>query len=486
MPHPGGKSGPHFQARILLRTGAMRGEEKVRSWSGRASGVRVYMEGFRVLPYGESRNDWLGLDRDYAERSKDLLAKDIAQALVPSVPTSSKDRPGLLHLPNKNYFGGVFLTQRGAPLLRLLVNREGFVPDAPYEHLAATIRTGIDLTTRVRAMVTAQQRQHRRVLRGKPPEERGANEPPSFMEVLNEAEKHVSEARRLTLARDTKAASVTIDIALDRIRQVTVASDELADQTAMLRVLASVGTQLSSFVHELNGLLGMAEAIEGALLNVVEDVPELHRNSRARLREIRRSVADLRRHVERHASYLIDVVSPDAKRRRFRQRLHARFESATRLVRMAADRRSIDIVNNIPSDVKSPPMFPAELTTVFANLLTNAIKAIDERGRIKATARVTGGGVILRIENTGKAVKVSTSERWFKPFESSTTAIDPTLGQGMGLGLTITRAMLDEYGAAIRFVKPRYGFATALEIMFNGYSSPISTNRVEAVHSRCG
>ena len=38
----------------------------------------------------------------------------------------------------------------------------------------------------------------------------------------------------------------------------------------MLRVLASLGTQLSSFVHELNGLLGMAETIEAALLRTME------------------------------------------------------------------------------------------------------------------------------------------------------------------------------------------------------------------------
>jgi signal transduction histidine kinase len=468
MPHPAGDDGPNFQARILLRTGPMRGEHKVRSWSGRASGVRVYMEGFRVLPYGESRNDWLGLDRDYAERSTDLLAKDIAKALVPSVPASSEDRPGLLHLPNKNYFGGVFLTQHGAPSLKLLVNREGFVPDVSYDRLVSVVRTGIDLTTRVRATVTAQQREHRRVIRARPPEEREATEPPSFMEVLTEAERHAAEARRLTAAGDAEAATTQLDTALDRIRQVTVASDELADQTAMLRVLASVGTQLGSFVHELNGLLGMAEAIEGALLKTIEDTAEISRGTRARLREIARSVADLRRHLERHASYLIDVVSPDARRRRSRQRLHDRFEAAARIVRTAADRRGIEIVNSIPDDAKSPPMFPAELTTIFANLLTNAIKAAGEKGRIKATARATSNGSVLRVENTGKSVKLSTSERWFRPFESSTTQIDPVLGQGMGLGLTITRAMLDEYGAPIRFVKPSSGFATALEIVFNG------------------
>jgi hypothetical protein len=259
MPHPDGDAGPNFQARILLRTGAMRGDEKVRSWSGRANGVRVFMEGFRVLPYGEPRNDWLGLDRDYAERSKDLLSKDVARALVPAVVSSTDDRPGLLHLPNKNYFGGVFLTQRSAPSLKLLVNREGFVPDSSYERLVSLLRTGIDLTTRVRATVTAQQRQHRRVLRGKSSQEGENSEVPSFMEVLGEAESHASAAKRLTVAGDTDGATREINRALERIQQVTVASDELADQTAMLRVLASVGTQLSSFVHELNGLLGMSE-----------------------------------------------------------------------------------------------------------------------------------------------------------------------------------------------------------------------------------
>jgi signal transduction histidine kinase len=118
--------------------------------------------------------------------------------------------------------------------------------------------------------------------------------------------------------------------------------------------------------------------------------------------------------------------------------------------------------------LKSPPMFPAEVTTVLANLLTNAIKAAGEKGRIRATGQELSEGPVIRVENTGKAVKLSTGERWFKPFESSTTELDTTLGQGMGLGLTITRSILEEYGATIRFVKPSSGYATALEIAFNG------------------
>jgi K+-sensing histidine kinase KdpD len=105
---------------------------------------------------------------------------------------------------------------------------------------------------------------------------------------------------------------------------------------------------------------------------------------------------------------------------------------------------------------------------VFANLLTNAIKAAGSGGRLRAVGRDEPKRAVIRIENTGKAVNVKTAERWFRPFESSTTEVDPVLGQGMGLGLTITRSMLDEYGATIHFVKPSRGYATAVEISFNG------------------
>jgi hypothetical protein len=355
MAHPGGPSGPLFQARILLRTGLMAGGESVRAWSGRAHGIRVFMEGFRVLPYGEPRNDWLGLDRDYAERSSDFLGKDIAKALLPALPPSADDRPGLLHLPNKNYFGGVFLTQQGAPSLRLLVNREGFVPDTPYEQLVRIVRIGLDLTTRVRATVTASQREHRRVIRGHHEPSAGTPEPPSFIEALGSAAAHAGAARRLTAAGNTTAATRELDVALGHIRQVTDASDELADQAAMLRVLASVGTQLSSFVHEMNGLLSMSATIEATLLRTIDGATELKRSSRARLREVAKSLSDLRRHIERHASYLIDVVTPDARRRRSRQRLASRFQAAIRLVQTAADRRGIEIINAIPEELKSPP-----------------------------------------------------------------------------------------------------------------------------------
>jgi signal transduction histidine kinase len=154
--------------------------------------------------------------------------------------------------------------------------------------------------------------------------------------------------------------------------------------------------------------------------------------------------------------------------------LAERFDAAARLVALAADRRGIRLLNEIPPGLKSPPMFPAELMAVFSNLLTNAIKAAaveapEEQRSIRARGEsMSDGGVTLVVENTGVAVNLTDSERWFLPFESTTAEMDSTLGYGMGLGLTITRDLLEQYGASIQFVPPSAGYATAIEIRFPG------------------
>jgi signal transduction histidine kinase len=222
---------------------------------------------------------------------------------------------------------------------------------------------------------------------------------------------------------------------------------------------------MSAFVHEINSLMGMTEGVEAAL-NRLYSQEDLPRGSRQAIAKVQKLVGDLKRALERHASFLIDVVTPDARRRRKRISFRDRFDAAVRLVQGAADRKDIKIANDIPADLISPPMFPAELATIFANLLSNGVKAAGNGGSIRARATVTKQATIVTIENSGKRVRVSEGERWFKPFESTTTSVDPVLGQGMGLGLPITRSMLEQYGAEIRFVEPTEGFATSLSITF--------------------
>ncbi|HBB96344.1 MAG TPA: hypothetical protein DC054_13235 [Blastocatellia bacterium] len=462
MDHPDLNNGPFFQARILVREGVASKKERV--WLGRSTGIRVYMEGFRVLPYGEQKDDWLSIDADYVRRGKTL-------GFLSGLDFAGKpgdDEEGLIFLRNNSYFGAVFLTQNDAPTLRMLVNREGFIPESGYEHLVGILRTAIYLSVRVRAsakITSRQERSQKRKLQAADSEISRKDLRELVAESVENANTLAAEAKRMALAGDFNGAKKRIAQAAMEFSRGSIASERLITEGSILRVLASVGTQMASFVHEINSVLGSAIALEGALSNLRND-SSTPVATRKKLAELHRALGDLRRSIERQASYLTDVVTPDARRRRIRLPLSERFAAATKLVEGAASRRGIEIENRIPADLKSPSMFPAELLVVFSNLLSNSIKAAGIGGRVIATGRVGKSGIELRIENTGIAVDPSKGEKWFAPFESTTTRTDPVLGQGMGMGLPITRNLLEEYGASIGFVMPSRGFATAIEITF--------------------
>ena len=473
IPHPTPGKGPHFEARILVREGRFSGSLDQRVWATGVSGIRVYLEGFRVLPYGEQKDDWLSIDADYTRRPRQL---EMLQELRLGLEATDPDE-GLIRVPNNNYFGAIFLTQERCPNLRVLVNREGFIPEAGFDILVQFVRTGIDLCTRTRAAAAHARRQQRkedrrresRPVKGQTGRVDAVGATDEAVEALalpdrlRDAVQFMKKARERLTEGDTTKAEVAAGAAMRELSEATELAANLWSERSLLHVLASVGTQMAAFVHEINALLGAAQTIEHALERVLKEGGLSH-EQRRKLRQTLTVATDLKRGLERQAAYLIDIETPDARRRRSRQRLGERFDAAVRLVQHQAERRGIDIDNRIPPELRSPPMFPAELTAVFANLLTNAVKAAGEDGRICASASSEDDQIRIRIQNTGAAVQLDEAERWFKPFESTTSEVDPVLGQGMGLGLTITRNLLENYGAFIKFVHPADPFATAIEV----------------------
>ena len=472
VPHPDPKQGPYFDARILVREGVLQGSRDLRTWASGVSGVRVFLEGFRVLPYGERQDDWLSIDADYTRRPRQL-----AVFREPDLGVGWDDRDvGLNRLPNNNYFGAVFLTQERCPNLRVLVNREGFIPEAGFDNLVRLVRTGVDLCTRVRAAAGYVRRRERREQRQEAiarSSQKGARKAegavdsnvdvPELPHRLRDAVQFMERARDRLSEGNAPEAENAVGAAMREIDVAAGLAADLWSERSLLYVLASVGTQMAAFVHEINALLGLAQSIEHGLGRLREEA-ELSREYRARLSQALLVVTELKRGLELQSSYFTDIETPDARRRRSRQPLSERFEAAVRLVQHQARRRGIEITNQISPILRTPPMFSAEIVAVFTNLLTNAVKAAGSEGCIRATATGVGDQVRVRIQNSGEPVNLADAERWFKPFESTTLDVDPVLGQGMGLGLTITRNILEKYGAFIGFVEADDPFTTAVEV----------------------
>ena len=446
--HPLPTEGPFFQSRILVREGRLPGP--LVQWASRLSGVRMYLEGFRVLPYGERSNDWLSLDSDYARRTRTFAFEDV------SIEELSADA-ALQVLPNASYFGAVFLTENRARSLRMLVNREGFVPDPPFNVLTDLVRRGISLSVRARSALAPVDPQAKVELRGAE-----VSSAVALRRTLGEALTEVSAAATSLVRGVPDKARESVDRAEQLLGEAADQADGLISETAMLRVLASVGTQMAAFVHEVNGLVSSAEAVETTLDRLSME-PGTDAVTREKVLVLKRSMAALRQGLDRQASYLVDVLAKDARRRRSKQPLAERITSVLDLLSPSIERRSIAVTIDVSGELVTPSMFRAELIALLVNLVSNAVKAAGLRGRIHIEAK-DEGGLVLRVENSGRKVRRADWERWFRPFESTSEAAEPLLGQGMGMGLPISRRIVGEYNGSVRFVPATRGFATAIEV----------------------
>ena len=225
------------------------------------------MEGFRVLPYGEPNNDWLSLDADYKSRPRTLsLLNDLGlQSAQGDVDE------GLLFLGNRSYFGAVFLTTSRTPGLQMLINREGFVPDPSLDALVQILRTSLYLSVRVRAAAKIESRQKRRDERSQS-RDTIVDKPQSRLNLkqavtasVTKAAELAKEARAFAAAGNYVEANKKIEQASREFTNGSEVSERLMTEGNTLRVLASVGTQMTAFVHEIRNMLGMAAALEQAV-----------------------------------------------------------------------------------------------------------------------------------------------------------------------------------------------------------------------------
>lgn len=87
---------------------------------------------------------------------------------------------------------------------------------------------------------------------------------------------------------------------------------------------------------------------------------------------------------------------------------------------------------------------PARLRQVFANLLSNAAQAQRE-GEVEVRAFTEGGAVLAQVRDRGPGVPREAREKLFDPFFT-------TKAQGSGLGLFISRRLVERHGGSLRLV----------------------------------
>lgn len=113
-----------------------------------------------------------------------------------------------------------------------------------------------------------------------------------------------------------------------------------------------------------------------------------------------------------------------------------------------------------------PPIecFPVEVNQVFMNLLLNAVQALEEhsdgRGTVTIRTRPAEDGVRVEVEDDGPGMTPEVLDRIFEPgFTTKGARV------GMGLGLIITRQIVDRHGGTLS-VESAPGEGTTFSVFF--------------------
>jgi PAS domain S-box-containing protein len=239
-----------------------------------------------------------------------------------------------------------------------------------------------------------------------------------------------------------EARGRTVVIAETPVRMLGVAMDVTARRLAEEALrgsekLAATGRLAASIAHEINNPLA---AVTNALYILrTSDLPEKS------LDYIRTAEIELARVVHitkqtlgfyRELSAPVNVYIPQLVDEAL----------AAQETKVAA--RGIDLLKEY-GPVQEMAAYPAELRQVFSNLLTNALEAVSDGGKVSVRIRQANNarrrhGVKITIADDGPGIPDNHIPRIFEPFFSTKET------KGTGLGLWVSQGIVQKHGGAIR------------------------------------
>ena len=222
--------------------------------------------------------------------------------------------------------------------------------------------------------------------------------------------------------------------------------------------LSSVGTMASALAHELNQpLTVVTNYLEAArdLLNspdpetmaMVQQALDEAAKQSVRAGQIVRKLRDYvsRGEIEKRPTALIPLLGDAVAL------LQAELSGSAGNIAVSASEDIVDILAD-----------PIQIQQVVINIVRNAFEAMDgqedQRVAIRA-APVSGGLVMVTIEDNGPGIDREIAEHLFRPLASSKTT-------GMGLGLSICKTIIEAHGGTIEAMPGETGgtrFAFTLE-----------------------
>uniref|UniRef100_Q01RV7 histidine kinase n=1 Tax=Solibacter usitatus (strain Ellin6076) TaxID=234267 RepID=Q01RV7_SOLUE len=194
--------------------------------------------------------------------------------------------------------------------------------------------------------------------------------------------------------------------------------------------ISTIGRLSGSIVHDLRNPL--AAIYGGAEMLVDTELPPLH---------VKRLAGNIYRASRKIQELLQDLLNVSRGKQSAPEncRLREVASAACDSLATAAEQQGIAISLEIPSEIEVP-LERSRVERVFANLVGNALEAMQSGGEVHITAEMRDGAAVIHVEDTGPGIAPEIRTKLFQPFVSAGKR------NGLGLGLALSRQTVIDHG----------------------------------------
>ncbi|EMI56822.1 two-component system sensor histidine kinase NtrB [Rhodopirellula sallentina] len=242
------------------------------------------------------------------------------------------------------------------------------------------------------------------------------------------------------------------------VQERTAKIAQLEEHRLKMEQLAAIGELAAGVAHEINNpLAGIRNAFALLKRHLSKDVKhydklELIDDEIERISGITHQMYQLYRPSEQTAStFSMDEIQ---------QHVLSLTLPTARKSRVTVDWDTDPLPAGEGLEMNEVHLRAGEVKQILINLIHNAIQASEKGERVQVTVKPSTGGVRIEVTDFGCGVPDELREKIFFPFVSTKIA---KVGQGMGLGLSVTKGLVEGMRGDIR-LQSRIGEGTCFTV----------------------